>query len=59
MLPFIVRTFTTCAESGVGSSGLTADEEPLPGIVSLNSEGFVVARLTRLTKVAQETTDDE
>lgn len=58
-LPFIVRTTATCAANGVGSSGPTADEEPLPGVVSLDSEGFVLARLTKLTKVVQETTDDD
>jgi hypothetical protein len=58
-VPLIVRVTVAGAVHGRGSAEPTADEVALPPVVSIDPEGFALARLTKLTKVEQETTDDD
>lgn len=58
-VPLIVRVTVAGAVYGRVTAEPTADEVGLPPVVSIDAEGFVLARLTKLTKVEQETTDDD
>lgn len=58
-MPFVLRAAAAGAVHGQGHSEPTADEMALPPVVSIDAEGFALERLTKLTKVEQETTDDD
>lgn len=57
-MPFILRVSAGYARGVIDRSQTSDDDEPLPAVVSTDVNGYLMERVTRLTKVAQETTDD-
>lgn len=58
-LPFVLRAIkTTDVRDAIAYRDVPTSEEPLPATVEITDVGFVLARDTRVTRVAPETTDD-
>lgn len=58
-MPFVLWAASASRAHGPRPFEPTADEVTLPPVVSLDAEGFALARWTKLTKVEEETTDDD
>lgn len=58
LMPLVLRVASVQATSGDRASYASLDEDALPQIVAVDSQGCVVSRLTKLTEVKSETTDD-
>ena len=58
-LPFLIRAAQLSAPSASTTyRDFPVSEEPLPAALAVNVAGYVLEHRTRVTKVGQETTDD-
>lgn len=59
-MPFVLRAMQVSRGADeVGARDVPTSEEPLPAVMEISAQGHLLARDTRLTKVAPETTDDK
>lgn len=57
-LPFVVRGLSRATAGQQSLRDLPTTEEPLPPALEIGQANHLLARDTRITKVRQETTDD-
>lgn len=57
MLPFVINAVGLSNSSKVSCNDLTVDD-PLPSVLELSEDGYVLSLGTRITEVNLETTDD-
>lgn len=57
MLPFVIHATGLPSSPKTPCNSLTA-EDPLPSVLELSGEGYLLSHNTRMTAVNAETTDD-
>lgn len=57
MLPFVIHATGFAYTPKTPCNNLTA-EDPLPSVLELSGDGYLLSHATRLTEVNAETTDD-
>jgi hypothetical protein len=57
MLPFVILATGLTSPPKPSCDSFTT-EDPLPSVVKLAEDGYVLSTTTRLTEVSRETTDD-
>lgn len=57
-LPFIISVSGQPIGSPASSFSELTVEDPLPSVLMLSTDGYVLSHGTRVTEVNQETTDD-
>lgn len=57
MLPFVIHATGLTSTPKYPHNSLTA-EDPLPSVLELSGDGYLLSHATRITEVNVETTDD-
>jgi hypothetical protein len=57
ILPFVIHATGLASTPKTLCNGLTA-EDPLPSVLDLSGDGYLLSHATRMTAVNAETTDD-
>jgi hypothetical protein len=57
LLPFVIHATGLASLPKAPRNSLTT-EDPLPSVLELTGDGYVLSIATRLTAVSRETTDD-